>query len=166
MPINPKQWYIYSKSKKLGTLVVLGIFREHEISSSCSARRWASDDVLLTSFLSSRHVSDEAVSSMKNKVNIAAMTDTIAHNIMTWALPSHEANGRKIDEPSNAPHFPLAAHTPLRVDRHGREKVMLGSIKVCSFWKANEAQIMIVFGETNVPCTYRWVGPVVGEEEG
>jgi len=63
--------------------VVLGIFGEYELSSSCSARRWASDDVLLTSFSSSRHVSDEVMSSMKNEVNIAAMTDTIAHNIMT-----------------------------------------------------------------------------------
>lgn len=75
-------------------------------------------------------MSGAATSSVKMNVNTADAMDTTAQRIITWAIPILEASGRKIHAPSNAPNFPLAAHIPLRVDRHGRENVILGSMNV------------------------------------
>jgi hypothetical protein len=49
---------------------------------------------------------------------------------MTLSLPSQLARGRNSSEPKSAPIFPLAAQMPLRVDRQGRENVMLGIMNV------------------------------------
>lgn len=75
------------------------------------------------------------------KVKIADAIDTNAQSIITWATPILDASGKKIHAPSKAPNFPLAAHIPLRVDRHGREKVMLGSINVCLILRINSFQL-------------------------
>ena len=72
-------------------------------SSFCSERRWISDDTLPTCFASPGCVANEDTSSVKNQVKAAAATDTTEHSVMTRALPSHDASGRKTDEPISAP---------------------------------------------------------------
>jgi hypothetical protein len=68
------------------------------------------------------------------------MTDTEEQAIITLSLPSQVARGKNIIEPRSAPTFPLAAQIPFKVERHGREKVILGIIKVCEmiFEKQND----------------------------
>ena len=123
---------IYSKSKKFGMLTVFSnfFFSSESTPSSRKKKRCASDDIRVTSTPSFKLAS--IPSSVKKKVRIAEMADMIAHSIITSALPTHEAKCRKMDAQINAPSFPLAVHAPSRVDRHGHEKVMLGSMKVCT----------------------------------
>ena len=122
-----------SKSKNVGILTTLS--SSFSCISTCKDRRWLSEDFRAPVSLSSRL--DPTSSLMKRNVNIAETIDMDAHRSMTSALPNHDANGRKIVAPSNAPTFPLAAQTPLRDDLQGREKVMLGNMNV---WKVQSVE--------------------------
>ena len=106
------------------------ILREESSSFCRSTTRCASEESLFNSSIVPSSFSS-AESLVKKRVNIAPTSDTHAQSLMTCASPTHVANGRKSTAPSKAPILPLAAQMPFKVERIGREKVMLGSIKVC-----------------------------------
>ena len=92
------------------------------LSVESTERSWASDDTLFAGI--------SLTESFRYNVIHAAMMDITEQAIITLSSPSRVATGKNIMEPRRAPTFPLAAQTPFNVERHEREKVMLGIIKV------------------------------------
>ena len=91
-------------------------------TSDLRAIRSASEEIFFTGF--------SFKESSRRSVIIAAIREIKEHTNIILSLPRQFERGRNIMDPKRAPTFPLAAHTPFRVDRHGREKVILGIMKV------------------------------------